>query len=264
MAGEYIKLEIRGIKQRVDAENQTALALLPENKYVGARGDQLALNKYEKIVVNGTIAAYAVGEALQKIREKKLYKNRFFARENRPFRTFEEYVKNIFTVSRMHAYRLIAYHYVSNLIGETANTQIPERLVRPLTSIKDEEAVKQLWKKAKAESSSKIPSSETLTAVVKEYKDAERIAKTEKKKAQCSEDDFFSELLQKKVTTEDPIAFIIAEAEKAKKRIERLQALYVDFQSHFAFSADDKKKLLEKVKEWQKADFFAFSRAIGK
>lgn len=260
---KQIRLVIIGIKQQIDEENKQ-LAELPHdpNYYVGSLKGQRTLKDLEDIVIKGIIGAYAMGDTLKKIRDKKLYKYRFYAEKNRPFNTFEEYIKTIFTISKMHAYRLIAYHYVRNLIGETANTKIPERLVRPLTSIKDGDTVKKLWKQAKKQSHGDLPTSDTLSVIVHEYKASERNAKTEKKKAKCTEDDFFSELLQKKISTDDPLAFMVAEAEKAKKKIERLQALYVDFQTHYEFSAEAQKQLIQTVEKWQKADLDEFTNAI--
>lgn len=252
--------QIIGIKEEIDQE----IAMMEPSEFplVGELRDQQLLQQLETIVIKGTVAAYAVGEALAKIRDKELYKNRQY--KGRTFNTFEEYCKNFFTISRIHAYRLIAYHFVRGIIGESADQKIPERLVRPLATIKDEEDLKGLWRKAKQGTRNKLPDYKKLAEVVSAYKKERRETRIQEKIAQNNEGRFFSKILNAYVNTEDltedVAAYII---EKSNHDILRLQALCAEFKTHISLSDSNKKELLATVKEWQKAVWDKFSSMVN-
>jgi hypothetical protein len=87
----------------------------------------------------GTEVVLAVGEALDQIRDRKLYKAKY--------RTFEAYVKDRFSMKRSRAYHLIsAARVIKELRAHFKETELPknESVVRPLMKFKDQQLI-DIW-----------------------------------------------------------------------------------------------------------------------
>lgn len=121
------------------------------------------LKKYEKEIKEGIIKYYEMGALLQKIRDEKLY-------ELRGCNSFSEYCKKVFNYGRAYGYRLIAYCRVWNLIKEKGDQQIPEHVIRSLSSLKTDEEIKQCWEEAKEKAGNTLPHYKEIEALVKEKK----------------------------------------------------------------------------------------------
>ena len=87
----------------------------------------------------GTEVVLAVGEALDQIRSRKLYKNKH--------RTFEAYVLDKFSMKRSRAYHLMsAAKIIKQLRSHFDTSDLPknESVVRPLMKFKDQQLI-DIW-----------------------------------------------------------------------------------------------------------------------
>lgn len=121
------------------------------------------LEEYEAEIKEGIIKYYEMGALLQKIHAEKLY-------ELRECKTFAEYCKKVFNFGRAYGYRLIAYCRVWNLIKENDDDKIPERVIRSLSMLKSEDAIKQCWEEAKGKTGDALPGYKEIEVLVKEKK----------------------------------------------------------------------------------------------
>ena len=220
----------------------------------GTEEENARLKAMETKFINGISTVCEMGLALTTIRDEKLYKAR-------GYKTFGAYVKKIFEISRVYAYRLIGFNRVRGLLGEPKNVKIPELLVRPLASIEGDEDVKILW--AKAKGNDPIPSYEKLASVVTSFKKNQKAKKVKDKKATDSNETFDSPTLHKRINVSsvtDAVEYII---EAAEGRVSHLSALYNEFSPFFNFKTEAREKLIAAVKEWQKAELDDFSSKIS-
>ena len=127
------------------------------------------LEKYEAEIKAGIIKYYEMGAILQKIRSEKLY-------ELRGCTTFTEYCREVFNFGRAYGYRLIAYCRVWNLIKGNDDQKIPERVIRGLASLKNDEAIRQCWDEAKKQAGDALPTYTAIDALVKEKRRLEIMA----------------------------------------------------------------------------------------
>jgi hypothetical protein len=97
------------------------------------------LEKCERTIAKGLKTFFEVGNALIKIRIRKLYRAEFA--------TFEAYCTQRWHMSRFHAYRLIHAAEVVQHLLPIGNIPQHEAQVRPLTHI-DRRFVPQVWKTA--------------------------------------------------------------------------------------------------------------------
>lgn len=209
---------------------------------------------YEKQVEEGAIGYFAAGYALEEIQKQQLYKCR-------ACKSFAEYCKRRFDISRSYGYRLIAYSRVHKLLGEDSK-KIPERLLRPLNGLEGKD-IEKVWTKAKRESHAEIPSFEKLKELADDFKAEQKQKRQNEKKAKCKENEFFSSVLNRNVKQEEvqnPVAFIM---EKANGNIDKLARLYKDFSDHIEFSEEQRQTLKAQVKEWQNKILEDFSAEIG-
>lgn len=102
--------------------------------------EQAELSQCEAVIEGGLKTFTDVGEALLKIRDKKLYRLEFG--------TFEEYCHERWNISKMHAYRLMdAAGVIENLKSNPWVTfPITERQARPLTSLEPDEQ-REAWQR---------------------------------------------------------------------------------------------------------------------
>lgn len=240
--GTEVAPQIAGLSNNVD---------LPLS---GNEQDKQRLLEYEKQIEEGAIGYFAAGFALEEIQKQKLYRCR-------GCKSFAEYCKRRFDISRSYGYRLIAYNRVHKLLGEDSK-KIPERLLRPLNGLAGED-IEKVWTEAKRESHAEIPSFEKLKELADDYKAELKQKRQNEKKAKCKENEFFSVVLNRNVKlseVQNPVGFII---EKSKENIEKLTQFYKDFSAHIEFSEDQRKALKNQVIEWQNKILKDFSTEIG-
>jgi len=89
---------------------------------------------------NNLNAFYEVGFALMQIRDNRLYRE--------VYGTFEEYCKEKWGMSRPRAYQLIRAAEIKDNLSTTVD--ISERIVRPLTIIKDPDEQREVYREAVA------------------------------------------------------------------------------------------------------------------
>jgi hypothetical protein len=95
------------------------------------------LERCEVVIKQGLNTFIEVGEALFIIRDKRLYR--------REFKTFEDYCKQKWAISRQRVYQLIDASNVINHLSTMVDIPTSERQVRPLTSL-EPEIQKEVWK----------------------------------------------------------------------------------------------------------------------
>ncbi len=98
------------------------------------------LHDLEETIEKGLAGFVEVGRALERIRDKKLYREKFG--------TFEGYLKERWGLSRAHAYRQIEAAAVVGTLSPTGDTPAPvsERVARELAPVKDDpEKLRQTW-----------------------------------------------------------------------------------------------------------------------
>ena len=95
--------------------------------------EQSELSNLESIIEKNLQPFYEVGVALTKIRDQRLY------RENHE--TFQEYCKYRWDISRPRAYQLIGAAKVQNNLSTTVDKLLPERILRPLTSLSPDKQI---------------------------------------------------------------------------------------------------------------------------
>lgn len=105
-----------------------------------AKKDFEELKRHEETISRGLDTFVEVGAALLAIRDGRLYRVEY--------KTFEDYCKNKWGISRIHAHRMIeASSVVNNLLPMGNILPETERQVRPLVSLPFEKQA-EVWKKA--------------------------------------------------------------------------------------------------------------------
>lgn len=118
------------------------------------------LHELEEAIEKGLATFIEVGQALQRIRDGRLY------RESHA--TFEEYSRDRWGLSRAHAYRQIDAAAVVNTLSPTGDTPAPasERVARELVPLKDEpEKLRETWRETVEQHGPK-PTAEHVREVV--------------------------------------------------------------------------------------------------
>lgn len=99
------------------------------------------LVELEETIQKHLSAFYKVGFALMQIRDNKLYREKYG--------TFEEYCKEKWGLERRRAYQLIdGYKISENVYPGTQKPPLQEKVLRPLTIIKDPEEQREVYQKA--------------------------------------------------------------------------------------------------------------------
>ena len=120
------------------------------------------LKKLEKAIRHGLTSYTKIGYNLKVIRDEQLYMTQKYS-------TFERYCLERFDISSTHAYRLIR-HYEICVILQEDYLIIPEKVVRPLSVLKDEE-MKTIWQAAReAKKGNSIPTAHDIEKRVEEFK----------------------------------------------------------------------------------------------
>ena len=101
--------------------------------------EQETLKKLERVIEKGLPSFYEVGAALLKIRDRKLYRA--------DYKTFEEYCKTRWEMSRPRAYQLIDYAKVQTNLSTTVDKRISERQARPIARLEPKQQ-KEVWEEA--------------------------------------------------------------------------------------------------------------------
>ncbi|MBD2148502.1 hypothetical protein [Sphaerospermopsis sp. FACHB-1194] len=135
--------------------------------------EALELDRLEKKIEKGLRGFWEVGQSLDQIRDKRLY------RQN--YKTFEEYCLNRWEFSRRSAYRLIQGASVyenlrrgsqtsENVTHGSQNKILPtnERQVRPLTTLSPDEQ-REVWAKAVSTAPGGKVTSGRVAQIVREY-----------------------------------------------------------------------------------------------
>jgi len=98
------------------------------------------LVELEATIQKNLTAFYEVGFALMQIRDNRLYRE--------IYGTFEEYCKEKWNFTRSYAYRLIASSEVADNLSPVGDIPESERVVRPLTRIKDPDQQREVYQRA--------------------------------------------------------------------------------------------------------------------
>src|ERR1051325_548653 len=94
-----------------------------------SEGEVVQLQECEKVIEKGYQSVFQMGMALVEIRDSRLYRE--------THRTFDDYCRTRWEMSRIHAYRMLAAAKVIGLlpVGKTNSGPKTEAQVRPLTSL---------------------------------------------------------------------------------------------------------------------------------
>jgi hypothetical protein len=119
------------------------------------------LDDLELVIEKGLAGFVEVGQALQRIRDGRLYRE--------GFATFEDYCRERWSLSRSYAYQVIDGAKIAGTLSAIADTPGPanEAVARELTPLKDEpEQVQQVWQETVQEHGPK-PTAGQVREVVK-------------------------------------------------------------------------------------------------
>jgi DNA modification methylase len=124
-----------------------------------SRGERDDLARCEAVVERGLITFIEVGSALQEIKERRLYRAEFG--------TFDEYCRDRWGISRIHAHRLIEASSVAENLLPVGNIPTSERQARPLASL-DPDEQREAWTRAVETAPNGKPTGEHVQTVVAE------------------------------------------------------------------------------------------------
>lgn len=121
------------------------------------------LKECEQVIERGLNTFVDVGNALLEIRDNKLYRIEY--------KTFEEYCKERWNISRPRAYQLIEAAGVINNLSTMVdkNLFISERQIRPLSKLEPEEQI-EVWQQVIERSEEKPITADFVSQVVDEVK----------------------------------------------------------------------------------------------
>jgi len=125
------------------------------------------LEKMENTIRQGLTIFRTVGELLWEINEKKLYKLR-------NYESFMDYCREQLGLSKSHSYHLIAHASICHELG-VAPSEVKEKVVRPLSRIKDVAERKVVWLEAVARSGKEGPSSKVVSELVHNRLEAKKL-----------------------------------------------------------------------------------------
>ncbi len=95
--------------------------------------EQSELSRLESIIEKNLKSFYEVGKALTEIRDQRLYREKY--------ETFQEYCKSQWDISRPRAYQIIKAVEVQNDLSTVVDKLLPERILRPLTSLSPDKRI---------------------------------------------------------------------------------------------------------------------------
>lgn len=138
--------QTHGRTERLPGKNVfiKAVPVVPISNTNGSKlsaSETVELERFEQIIEASLQTFVEVGQALQQIKCKRLYRNHF--------QTFEEYCHSRWDISRFYAYRLIGASEVVERLLTIGNTPLPknESQTRPLIRVAPN-YVGKVWKKA--------------------------------------------------------------------------------------------------------------------
>ena len=104
-----------------------------------SKDEREELNECEKVISRHLGAFFEIGMALLKVCQKRLYREQYHS--------FDQYCREKWEISRMHAYRLVHAAEVHKALSPIGDIPLPanEAQIRPLTSLPLEEA-QRAWK----------------------------------------------------------------------------------------------------------------------
>ena len=137
--------------------------------------EQSELSRLESIIEKNLKSFYEVGIALTKIRDQRLYRERYD--------TFQEYCKFQWDISRPRAYQLIGAAEVQNNLSTVVDRLLPERILRPLTSLSSDKQVEIIEKLRKSSPDGEIIGREVRYAVNQIKKEKRKILKEKRRKS---------------------------------------------------------------------------------
>jgi len=106
--------------------------------------DKDDMERLETVIRTNIGAFYDVGRALMEIRDRELYK----IKNGGEYQTFEDYCKEVWDMSKRHAYRLMDSSDVfDNLKSDQLVTFATESQTRPLARLEPDQQ-REAWKKA--------------------------------------------------------------------------------------------------------------------
>jgi phage N-6-adenine-methyltransferase len=114
----------------------------------------------EQVIEKGLAGFVVVGQALQRIRDGKLYRE--------GFATFEDYCRGRWGLSRSYAYQQIDAAKIAGSLSAVADIPAPatERVARELAPLKDDEAeLVETWRELRAEHGEKVTAAKVKAAV---------------------------------------------------------------------------------------------------
>jgi hypothetical protein len=123
-------------------------------------------SQLERIIEKGMKHFVEVGTALSIIKKEKLYK------EALGFSTFEEYCKERWGFSRVHAHRLVEAAKVNQNLLPIGNKPTSESQIRPLAHLEAEQQ-KKVWERAVKTAPKGKMTAKHVEKTVKEYLDPE-------------------------------------------------------------------------------------------
>lgn len=142
-------------------KKQLVMPLFEESKSELTHEEQMILTRNEELIAQNVATFHQMGQALAEIKEKKLYREHH--------KTFDEYCKKVFGVSRTHTYRLISSSEVMDNLSQLKEIPLPEseRQVRPLISLSPE-LQREAWKRVITLSQHKKVTARDIKQIVKE------------------------------------------------------------------------------------------------
>jgi Rps23 Pro-64 3,4-dihydroxylase Tpa1-like proline 4-hydroxylase len=124
-------------------------------------GERAKLKQLESVIAQGLHIFYQVGQALDEIREERLYRE--------IHKTFEAYCQEKWGITRSRACRVIdAAQVMENLLPIGQQIPTNERQVRPLTGLPKAAQV-EIWQKAVALAPNGIPTGAVVQRLVDEH-----------------------------------------------------------------------------------------------
>lgn len=101
--------------------------------------ERTELDRHEAVIQQGLNTFVDVGNALAAIRDSQLYRA--------SYKTFEDYCRDRWGISRIHAFRMIEAASVADNLLPLGNIPTSERQARPLTSLEPDEQIA-AWQEA--------------------------------------------------------------------------------------------------------------------
>jgi hypothetical protein len=125
--------------------------------------EEETLSRCEAVIKAPLSSFFAVGEALLKIHLGYLYRAQYHS--------FEDYCRNHFHMSRIHAFRLVRAAKLYQLLSTIGDVPLPqnEAQIRPLAELSENKA-KTIWRKAVARAGSSKVTAKLVQVLIAEEK----------------------------------------------------------------------------------------------